>query len=333
VAWLLQRQRPDGAFPAPDYGVLRAAHSTTALAVLALARLRPRTGEVDAACARGLAFLRRNGVAPAQAVDYPCYTAAYWIMAATELGPSTHAGDLEVAVRALRRCQLATERGWRPEDPEFGGFGYGVDTSQRPAEADSVGLSTTSVAVRALIAAGVAPADPALVAARVFVERCQVVRPGDPEQHGGFVHRPGEGPLASKAGSGPRGPRPYASTTCDGLLALAALGEARSEHADAARRWLECHAVPPVVAGFEASETRAQALEPGLRLYALAALAAALPLVPQREHAWAAAIAGALRSRQRDDGAVVGWSPLFKEDDPMVGTLLAVLAFGAVEGR
>lgn len=321
VDWLLAQQRSDGAFPAEAYGVLRAAHSTTALAAHALASVRPRTPRIEAACSAALAFLRARGIVPEQLVDFPCYTAAHRILAAVALGGEDCASDVAESVAFLRARQLGPGRGWQDGDWAYGGFGYGVATGDAPDEGDVANLSATSLAVRALAAAGVPPSDPALAAAALFVERCQILAPQDPARHGGFVHQPGDGPLASKAGRG----RPYATTTCDGLLALAALGRVASERAAAAAGWLARHARPPEVAGFEASDERERAYEPALRLYGLAVFARVTPLLPASAHAHQA-IEHAVRARQRHDGAVVGWSPLLKEDEPMVATALAVLA-------
>ncbi|MEZ5965003.1 MAG: prenyltransferase/squalene oxidase repeat-containing protein [Planctomycetota bacterium] len=331
TAWLLSQQREDGAFASPAYGVLRAAHSTTAFAAYALARSAGRPPKQTHACQLALQFLRAAGVAPATQVDYPCYTAAYWILAARALGddlaPELRAGDVTSAVAFLRRHQLVEGRGWTTDDPEYGGFGYGVDAAPKPAERDAVGMSTTRVAVEALVAAGVTADDPALCAARRFVERCQVWAPDQPERHGGFVFQPGDGPLASKAGRDDRGPLPYASATCDGLLALTHLGQATSPRAQAAMGWLRRHVAPPTVAGFEASDARHRPYEEGLRLYALAALRAAIRVGPEwwaRE--WGPAIVAAVASRQGASGAIVGWSPLLKEDDRLVATVLGLLA-------
>lgn len=330
AAWMVAQQRDDGAFASPNYGVLRAAHSTTALATYALARLRPRSPAIAAACTRGLQFLRAHGIVPAALVDYPCYTAAYWILAASELDDADREADIAIALAFLRGRQLAGNRGWQPDDLAYGGFGFGVATGDKPSEGDVANLSVTSVVVRALVAAGVPADDPTLRAAAVFVGRCQISAPDDPHRHGGFVHQPGLGPLASKAGISEHGPVPYASTTSDGLVALAALDgdETLAAPAQAAALWLQRHAQPPLVAGFEHSDDHASVYEPALRLYALASLAAAMPLLPAPDPTWARAIARALHARQRPDGAYLGWSPLLKEDDPLVATALAVLALG-----
>src|SRR5690606_12289116 len=183
---------------------------------------------------RALAFLRAGGLVPAEGVDYPCYTAAYALLAGAALGSE----PLADAVALLRARQLGAHRGWQEDDPEYGGFGFGVATGDKPEEGDVAGLGLTSLAVRALRAAGVPADDPALIAARVFVERCQVLDDADPGRHGGFVHHPRPGPLQSKAVSHDGRVQPYASATCDGWLALHALGLADSPRGRAAAAWL-----------------------------------------------------------------------------------------------
>ncbi len=325
LAWLLEQQRADGAYTSPDYGVLRPGHSTTALAALALAELWPRTSAQQRALHASLDWLARDGLAPATGpVDYPCYTAALFATAVVAARRTDAPALLAPAIALLRARQLGPARGWTTADPEFGGFGFGVADGPRPAEGDVASLSVTAWAVTALHASGLPTDDPALAAARRFVLACQVHDPSDPARHGGFLHTPRSGAWQSKAGIGTTGPRPYASTTADGLRALRVLGE-RNRAADA-KAWLLRHLRPPAVAGFDPSDLRAQPYEPALRLYTAAVAAPQLRATPELVVAWRAALAG----QQRADGAVVGWSPLLKEDDPLVATCLALLAWSAL---
>jgi hypothetical protein len=327
VAWLLGQQGADGSFRSATYGVLRAGHSTTALAAYALGNVTPRTARIEAACRRALAFLQQSGVRPAEGADYPSYTAAFWLLTEASLAAEGRAPGEAPALSFLRAHQLLEARGWTQDDLAYAGFGFGLDRGPRPAEGDIANLSATTWAVLALRASGVEASDPALMAARVFVERCQVWDEGNAARHGGFLHQPMPGALQSKAGAVDGLPQPYASTTSDGWLALHALGLAESPRGAAAAAWLHHHARVPEVAGFAASDERHTPYEPALRLYAMASLALAWRSLPSTTRNWAAPIDAALRSRQRGDGAVIGWSPLLKEDDALVATSLAVLAW------
>lgn len=327
LAFLIAQQSAQGAFVADGYGVLRAGRSSTALAALALARWPNRDAAQQAALRRALTWLDQRGLVPAadEPIDYPCYTAALTALAAHQSQLDEFAPLVQRAVALLRDRQLGRARGWTPEDPEFGGFGFGVATGPRPAEGDVVSLSVTAWAIEALTTCGAAADDPCLRAALQFVQRCQIHDPQDPARHGGCVHSPRAGITQSKAGSSPRGPLPYATTTADAWRALRALGD--HDAAAVAQAWLARHLTPPQVAGFAAASPQARPYEPALRLYAAAALAPQLALWPTRADAWRQAWRDALRAQQRGDGAVVGWSPLLKEDEPLIATALALLAW------
>ena len=179
-------------------------------------------------------------------------------------------------------------------------------------------LSSTTFALGALRASGVAADDPAVVAAGQFVARCQ----NFPEGDGGFFMTPTNA-VQNKAGGFDRDrATSYGSMTADGLRALLRAGLA-PDHARvrAARAWLERHVswehTPGAFAGARAVEQDAPFFYWCWSLaHAGRALAAPMP--------WAAPMAEALLWRQGEDGSSRNAFTMVKEDDPLVATPLAM---------
>ncbi len=337
VAWLIAQQRPDGSFRSHRDSILRAGHSTTALAMLALMHApREQHRSVAPAIGKALDFLAQHGVVPHgddATVDYPTYTAACWLWVLGRLHPKEHEGVAERLVAFLRTRQLSEDAGWSEADPEYGGFDFGKVVGAKPRGGATANVGTTSWVIQACRAAGLAADDPLLRRARTFVLRCQVWALDDPLSHGGFVHSPVNGPAQSKAGLAADGSGralPYASTTCDGLAALAALDERGTPAGAAAAAWLVAHAKVPEVGGFERAAEATHGYERALRVYSLAALARVLPLLPP-DPAREAAIVATWSDRQRDDGSVVGWTNQWKEEDPLIATCLALRGWPAAK--
>lgn len=322
AAFLVRHQRADGAFASGHYGVLRAGRSTTAIAVTALARAPAEVRARHAgAIARGLRFLEAQMTASGAvigdgtAVDYPCYTAAFTLLALAEVRPD---GWEELAARIvgwLRRVQWTGARGVQPEHPAFGGFDTGIEAAPLPGGVvPGVDLSTTSWVLAGVRAAGVPAEDPLVRAALAFVQRCQQ-QPGN----GGFVFAPTAAHRPPKAGDGIT----YGTATADGLRALVLCGlPPDHERVVAAREWLVQRFQVDRVPGFPADRA---AFERGLRIYWLCAASRAFDLLDAAPDA-RAAIRAHIVALQRPDGSVVGASALMKEDDPLVATPLALLA-------
>jgi len=322
LAWLWQKQQGNGLVTSDVYGVLRRGESLTAAALLASARWPAEARAHEAAIERAFAALaaRATGDAPADApVDYPCYTAAHWLHALVLLQPDGWRDAVAQRVATLRTLQFSSANGWTPADDAFGGFGLGGGPP-RAADGDAlVTLSTTTAAVEALRAAGVPTDDPAIVAARFFVERCQ--RFGRPGDDGGFRGAPGPGQLGSKGGVDAAGvPCSYGPATADGLRALLACGHrAESPRVRAAVAWLARHGGDPVP-GLRPE------FEPSLRLYHAAALALAATTAAPPPADLVARARERVREGVQPDGSFRGFGDAMKEDDPVVATVLALTA-------
>jgi hypothetical protein len=333
LGWLASTQAADGLWHSDTYALLERGESTTAALVLAMLHLpAAERAAHEAAIDRALAALASrdapSAATPPDPIDYPLYTAAHRLHALAWRGRDGWRAQAEPLVALLRRRQLADAQGWPHDAPEYGGFGLGDRDVRHPEGADMVSLSVTTAVLEALAAARV-PADDAMVrAARTFVERCQHFErgPGD----GGFCFTPTRDWRATKAGflrlGADEWPRSYGTATADGVRALLACGhDAATPRVRAALAWLEARAAERVPGMDGATDPT---LEPSLRLYWFASLAAVARAVPSHPQAlaWqrlAAVGAGAL---QHADGRFVGLGEAMKENDPLVATALGLWA-------
>ena len=252
----------------------------------------------------------------------------------------------EALVALLKERQMTEARGWSPDDPSFGGWGYFRGVPHKPADsappqsALTANLSATLFAVGALRLSGVPITDPAMGKALRFVERCQNAPPSadaaDPTMDdGGFFFSPAlaDSNKAGEAGEdrhGRRRFRSYGSMTADGVRALVRLGRP-IEHPRvvAAAGWLSEH--------FEAARNpgvfpeRDEVRRRSSYYYYSWSAAHALRLLGTRRLErrgervdWPAALSEALLERQRPDGSWSNDATEMREDDPLIATSFAV---------
>lgn len=325
--FLVSRQRADGALPSRTYAGLKDGWSLTPLAVLAL-RMAPQDDVIAAAYRRGVDYVATlagpdGAIREAPEVAYPLYAYA---IGALVLGAPDNRRHRPVHARlleALRALQLSERTGWRPADASFGGWGY---ATRPPLRTDpdlddgdrAANLSATLLAAGALLLGGVPPGDPALAAARGFVERCQNL-----DTDGGFFFSPTLA-VGNKAGALAEGRyRSYGSMTADGLRALLRLGRPASDpRIAAASAWLERN--------FDATRNPGdfQPLDESRRqssyfYWAWSAAHAARHLTNAR---WAGALADELLRRQVEDGSWRNPATEMREDDPIIATSFAIAA-------
>lgn len=217
LTWLLANQRSDGAFPSATYGLLAGGDSLTPAVLLALLDIAPFTSlKLDAAVRAGLGFLSTrtdssgaiglSGAIP----DYPVYATSQTILAAARSGQPQQLARFGSSIDWLVGQQLTRDRGWQ-DSPALGGWPMGSKIVPSPPHPGHVDLSMTRRALQALRAAGTLDAA-AESDALAFVS-------GSETGGGGFVYSK-VNPGLNKAGP----TTGYGSATCDGLLALTALG-------------------------------------------------------------------------------------------------------------
>jgi squalene-hopene/tetraprenyl-beta-curcumene cyclase len=351
--YLTGLQSPDGAWRSDTYGTFK---DGTALTPLVLEALRAAEGDgpVSPACQRAAAFLagmaKPDGsiAAPPYGLDYPLYTAALTVTVLSRPQFDRYRPARDAWLAFLRRRQLTEALGWRPEEREYGGWGYSRGVPQRPKAGELIppltesNLSATVFALEALHAAGVPPADEAYRKARVFVERCQNFHPdpaaAEPQFDDGGFFFIYDDPVRNKAGvagkdrAGRERYHSYGSTTADGLRALLLCGAAPDDpRVRAARHWLERHFTATTHPGAYAE--RRELDRRAVYFYYSASVAKAFRALGvkdvETDHgrvAWARALADELVKLQRPDGSWHNPVGAVREDDDVNATAMAVRA-------
>ena len=318
-AYLIEKgQAADGSFSA-EMGP-----AVTALAVTALAK--SGTPADAPAIERGIRYLMtfRQADGGIHQIDSPVgnYESSIALMACNADGRYTR--EIKGVEAFLKGLQWDEGEGKGPEDPAFGGAGYGKKS--RPD------LSNTAFLIEALREAGTSADDPAIQKALAFVSRTQNL-PGphntlpmaEKNPDGGFYYTPfGEG--ESQAGQTPQGGlRSYGSMTYAGLKSMIYAGVDRDDpRVKAALEWLRRHYT------FEEN--------PGLgtagAYYFLQTASKSLAVLGEdrfvdaagKEHDWRNELATVLVSRQRGDGAWVNENARWMEDNANLVTSYALLA-------
>jgi hypothetical protein len=337
VEYLLKQQSPDGAWRSDVYATFKDGTALTPFAVTALQEAHDagvRTPEVAAAIKKGCAFLATfttpdgNVKPPADGFDYPLYTAALTLKAFSRSSATDFAKHRAAWIRYLKERQLTEKLGWKPEEKQYGGWGYCRVIPKKPepgALAPTLiesNLSATVFALDALRAAGETDAE-VYKAATVFVRRCQ-------NADGGF-HFIYDDPTRNKAGAATAEPltfHSYGSTTADGIRALALCNDpADKDRVVAARAWLTRNYRTDKHPGVYV--TPHEPNRDAVYFYFLASVSKAfrdLGAPPYSGRDWSAELSYALATRQAKDGSWTNRVELVRENDPLVATCSAVLA-------
>ena len=317
----------------PDPGI------TAMVAGALLALPEPRPAEVEAAIGRALDWLKSLQKEDGSIHDgqLASYVTSASVLALAAAGRPQDEAALSRARAFLEGLQADEGEGYSPDDPFYGGVGYGGD--ERPD------LSNLQMALEALSAAGLEEGDPTFQKALVFLQRCQnrsesndlaLVRDGvtyASGNDGGAGYAPGD----SKAGfvdlpDGRRVPRSYGSMTYALLKGYLFAGLPKDDpRVVAAWRWLGENYTLDVNPGFETASDPTAPYQ-GL-FYYFATMARTLDLhgaetvtdaqgVP---HAWRVELCGRLTAMQRQDGSWVNENAArWYEGNPVLATAYAL---------
>lgn len=353
--YLIDAQSSDGAWRSPKYGCFRDGTALTPLVLSALFPLAERDDAAGSARHAGVSFLldqvdsngriRTEGGEP----TFPVYTAAAasWVVTMEATSPR-HVRARDAWIEYLRARRLSRALGWRPEDPQFGGWGYAAFIPQKRGPDGGAGmafesnLSATLFGLAALRFAGVPLDDPVYGEILTFVERCQNFaddpKRGDPDfDDGGFFfsttdHARNKAGIAGPDRFGVTRMHSYGSATADGLRALRLCGlPGTHPRVVAARNWLVGNFAADTNPGNFAAD-REEIRDATYFYYCWSVAHAALKIgeaecpADRGPARWSELLATELIARQRPDGS---WSNPFsdaKEDDPLIATPLAVAA-------
>jgi squalene-hopene/tetraprenyl-beta-curcumene cyclase len=329
VAFLRSRQGEEGGWSADrNPGI-------TALVVAAL--LKSGVTPFDPAVAKGLEFMEGfvgpegNKAEGAQAN----YQTSIALMAFDEAEKKGAKGRYSAIIRGgqekLRGLQWDESEGKGPDDPFYGGAGYG--SKSRPD------VSNTAFFLEALRQTGVPADDEAMKKAVVFLSRCQNLGSEFNDQpwagkvdDGGFIYSTyggGESPAGEAPGGGLRS---YGSMTYNGLKSMIYAGlTADDPRVKAAREY--------IAKNYTLAENPAMG-QSGLYYYyqtfakALSALGEEkLTDAAGVEHDWRADLVAALAERQGPNGEWVNPADRWMEGDPNLVTGYALLALAAATAK
>lgn len=263
--------------------------------------------------AKGLDFLlkgKRDGLI------YPVYTGAgTLLLLARNADPKR-----DEWLKYLASYQLTEDLGWKPADPDYGGWGYAMKPP-RKGGGDPLGssnLSATTFGLGALAVSGRKAGDPRMKKALTFIKRCQ-----NPD--GGFRTNLSDLTM-NKAGE----KNSYGTATSDGYRALLRAGVSPQDpQAVKAWEWVERNFNPEVQPG-DFPEARF-ADRDGLLYYylwstahALAARERAGVALDERGRLMYREMCKHVLALQLEDGSWRNSSSASREDDPLVATPMAM---------
>jgi squalene-hopene/tetraprenyl-beta-curcumene cyclase len=229
--------------------------------------------------------------------------------------------------------QLPDRQAIKPDDPRYGGFGYGGK-----ARPDG---SNLQFALDALHDAGVKPDDPAYKSAILFASRLQNSSETNDQKwagnDGGFIYTDADGG-SSAAGTftdpdGQQRFRSYGSMTYAGLKSMMYAGLGKDDpRVKAAWGWIGRNWTFDEVPGLKLGGNKSTNAETGIFYYchtAARALAAyGEPIVTDAQgnkHDWRKELTAKLTSLQNPDGSWTG-DKRWMESNPQIATPLAILA-------
>jgi hypothetical protein len=352
AAYLWGKQSPDGSWRSETYGLLKSGQSFTPFVLFALSEIPSGVATPpDGAIERAMNFLRRmgneegvHGRADPDVLDYPNYATAYALRCFLRYGQEDDKIRIDGLTRYLMLQQFAEAAGFSPDSPAYGGWGFGIN--RRPTLSSFVDLSHTRRVLAALAEANKIDAEIksralcflSLLQKSLKETRSPLIPTKSPitsrfipsPYDGGFFSSPNisyanKGRIAKDPLTGRPYYRSYATATCDGVLALLALGTPKTDDRVLdAIRWLERHSgwdlpqgIPP-----EHSEPWAESM-----IYYHCAARAEVFNKLAIAGDWSRELHAFLSERQSDNGSFVNpQGRLMKEDDPILCSTLALIA-------
>lgn len=339
--WLEQQQSADGAWRSTVVAYLAGGQALTPFVLFALLEARARGASIDEQVVdRALDFIRQQadargvlGDSAEGTSEYPNYATSFALRCLQRVGDPADF-ELRHRMRAyLVDQQYSEANGFAVDHLAYGGWGMG---GKRPLGAPGhMDISYTRHVLEALAETGpieASVADRALTFLRLVQRRPEETR-APPSVYdsvsvapydGGFYFSPVV--LAANKGDRARGAySSYSTATCDGLLALLALGRGvDDERVRDAARWLTTQARPEAPVGIDPDDPTGWVTQ--ILCYHFAVQAEALAAL-DAPGIWRGELAAAVMRLRQPDGSYVNvGGALMKEDDPLVATALVLVA-------
>ncbi len=350
VAWLWAQQAPDGGWHSETHTVLRDGVALTPYILYYLLQVPDSVfHRDDAAVKRGIEYIRSTAGSAFHGLNgsmtdynYPNYSAAYALRVLHLTKQDTTLQDL--LGQYLRRQQYIEQRGIFPKDLAYGGWGFG-EPGIAIGKVGHVDLSHTRRVIEAMIekADAKAEVEVQIIGVRQFLQGVQRDT-DDPRLYDGCQsrkHQPYDGGFvysivtlaANKSkpvqieGAGIHYPS-YATATCDGLLALYALGDTLTSSYRDARQWLTLHQRIDVVEGLSPDDPGQW--DEAMHYYHWSVRAEAMTKAGI-EGPWRKELKKALVREQKYNGFYLNpLGGINKENDPLMATIFAIQAMTAL---
>ncbi|MDA0282280.1 MAG: terpene cyclase/mutase family protein [Planctomycetota bacterium] len=288
----------------------------------------------DPAVARGLTFLtslvRDNGGIYHPQTQHRNYETSIAMLALSAANSDRKYNViLRNAEKFLRGLQWDEDEEQKPEDPGYGGAGYGKH--QRPD------LSNTQFLLEALKSAGVKSDDPAMQKALLFVSRCQNLETEHNNtpfaakiNDGGFYYTPAAGGTSQAGLDANGGLRSYASMTYAGLKSMVYAGLGKDDpRVKAALNWIQ---------KFYSVKENPGLGKQGLYYYyhTFAKTLSVLEIEEVKDaegttHDWRTELVATLAQQQKSNGSWINEADRWYEGDPNLVTAYTLLALSHCE--
>ncbi|NJL11998.1 MAG: hypothetical protein HC913_02635 [Microscillaceae bacterium] len=333
-AFLWQAQAQDGAWHSQTHGLLKQGVALSPFILYTLLQVSPAVyapnpQQMEKALQFILSQTPNLEASQALVLEYPNYTAAYTLLTLKKVNAQKYAAHIARLSNYLRAQQFIEHRQINARRPGYGGWGFG-ETKLPPGELGHVDLSHTRRILEALQATQANMQEAWLQKARQFLAACQSQQK-EPGQQGSFYYSPvvlG----ANKAGQNTNGHiLGYATATADGLLASLAAGlSVSSPSVQKAWAWLRRYEQWHFPGGISPQDPAQW--HRTLVLYHIAVRAEAYQKMKHPAKQWRERMWQALQPYQQANGSFANpEGSRNKENDPLVGTALAIIALNAAQ--
>jgi len=324
IAYLHKTQEVDGSwghYPA-----------TTALALSGLLR-NGKTETNDADVAKGIQYLIKSAQPDGSicskanpAIALPNYNTCLAVMALTETKNPVYRPIIRKALNYLEKVQFDEGEGIKPNNPMYGGIGYGDD----PGDDTHPDLSNLQFALEALHEGGTPSGAPVFKKALIFLQRVQNRKESNDQawvkegpNDGGFVYT-SQGGTPADEGKPNQRHLSYGSMTYAGLKSYIYAGLKKDDpRAQAAYNWIRGNYTVTEHPGMGSTSL----------YYYYHTMAKTLDVYGDKivkdtkggKHDWASELAGAIVAAQHPDGAWSNSNARYWENQPALVTSYSLI--------